>query len=55
VSATAGAIRDLFASPAVASGYWIEDHGIGAAIIWPAVITAIFLPLAVRRYQNLGR
>jgi hypothetical protein len=39
----------------VASGYWIEDHGIGAAIIWPAVITAIFLPLAVRRYQNLGR
>lgn len=55
VSATAGAIRELFQTPAVAGGYWIEQHTIVAALLWPAVITAIFLPLAVRRYQALRR
>lgn len=55
VSSTAGAIRELFVSPATASGYWIEQHAVAAAILWPAVITAVFLPLAVRRYQRLGR
>lgn len=55
VSATAGAIRELFQSPEVASGYWIEQHAIAAALLWPAAIMAIFLPLAVSRYQRLGR
>lgn len=55
VSATAGAIRELFGSPAVTSGFWIESHTVAAAIIWPAVITVIFLPLAVRRFQRLRR
>ncbi|GAB3977025.1 hypothetical protein [Plantactinospora veratri] len=55
VSSTAGAIRELFESPAVASGYWIEEHAVTTAVLWPAVITAIFLPLAVRQYQRLGR
>ncbi|WP_040422397.1 ABC transporter permease [Actinopolymorpha alba] len=55
VSSTAGAIRELFVSPAVSSGYWIEQHAVAAAVIWPAVITAIFLPLAVRQFQRLGR
>ncbi|GAA4670990.1 ABC transporter permease [Phytohabitans rumicis] len=55
VSSTAGAIRELFVSPAVSSGYWIEAHATTAAILWPAAITAIFLPLAVRRYRNLSR
>ncbi|HWG98080.1 MAG TPA: ABC transporter permease [Pilimelia sp.] len=55
VSATAGAIRELFVSPAVSSGYWIEGHAFAAAVGWPAVITAVFLPLAVRRYGRLGR
>jgi ABC-2 type transport system permease protein len=54
VSSTAGAIRELFVSPAVSSGYWIEDHAVTAAILWPAVITAVFLPLAVRRYMRLS-
>jgi ABC transporter DrrB family efflux protein len=54
VSSTAGAIRDLFVSPPVASGYWIEDHAIAAAVGWPALIAAVFLPLAVRRYQRLS-
>jgi ABC transporter DrrB family efflux protein len=55
VSATAGAIRDLFESPSVSSGYWIEGHAMVAAVGWPAVITAVFLPLAVRQYQRLSR
>jgi ABC-2 type transport system permease protein len=54
VSSTAGAIRELFVSPAVSSGYWIEDHAVTAAILWPAVITVVFLPLAVRRYMRLS-
>jgi ABC-2 type transport system permease protein len=55
VSSTAGAIRDLFASPAVASGYWIEDHAMPAALLWPALIIAAFVPLAIRRYQRLSQ
>ncbi|GAA1040543.1 ABC transporter permease [Virgisporangium ochraceum] len=55
VSSTADAIRDLFASPPVSSGYWIQDHATVAAVVWPAVIVAVFVPLAVRRYQALGR
>jgi ABC-2 type transport system permease protein len=55
VSSTAGAIRELFASPAVASGYWIEDHAMTAALLWPALIIVAFVPLAVRRYQRLSR
>jgi ABC-2 type transport system permease protein len=54
VSSTAGAIRDLFASPAVSSGYWIEDHAMTAALLWPALLIAAFLPLAVRRYKRLS-
>jgi ABC-2 type transport system permease protein len=54
VSSTAAAIRELFESPPVKSGYWIEDHSVMAAVLWPAVIAAIFLPLAVRRYMRLS-
>jgi ABC-2 type transport system permease protein len=54
VSSTADAIRDLFDSPTVASGYWIQDYAAIAAVAWPAVIIAVFLPLAVRRYQALS-
>ena len=55
VSATAGAIRELFESPSVASGYWVEGHAVTAAILWPLAISVIFLPLAVRRFQALRR
>ena len=55
VSSTAGAIRDLFDSPAVTSGFWIEGHGQAAAIIWPTAIAPVFLPLAVHRFHRLSR
>jgi ABC-type multidrug transport system permease subunit len=55
VSATATAIRELFGNPSSAGTSWPEQHAIAAAVIWPVIITAIFLPLAVRKFKNLGR
>ncbi|NLS09179.1 ABC transporter permease [Nesterenkonia sp. MY13] len=58
VSSTATAIRELFETPGIQAlepSYWIDGHAIGAAIIWPAVIILIFLPLAVRQYRLLSR
>jgi ABC-2 type transport system permease protein len=55
VSATATAIRELFGNPSAAGNSWPEQHALLAAVVWPVVITAIFLPLAVRKFQNLGR
>jgi ABC transporter DrrB family efflux protein len=55
VSSTAGAIRELFGAPAVASGYWIEGQAIAGALVWPLLIIAVFAPLAVRQYQRLSR
>jgi ABC-2 type transport system permease protein len=55
VSSTAGAIREIFQSPPVTSGYWIESYALAGAILWPALIIAVFMPLAVRRYQRLGQ
>ena len=39
----------------VAQHYWILDHALAAAIVWPTIITVVFLPLAVRQYQRLSR
>lgn len=55
VSATANAVRDLFGNPIPTGGSWVEEHALLMAVVWPVIITAIFLPLAVRRYQDLGR
>jgi ABC transporter DrrB family efflux protein len=55
VSSTAGAVRELFDAPAVASGYWIEGHAIAGALVWPLLIIVVFAPLAVRQYQRLAR
>jgi ABC-2 type transport system permease protein len=55
VSSTANAARELFGNPVPLGGSWIEQHALLMALVWPAIITAIFLPLAVRRYQRLSR
>ena len=55
VSSTANAIRELFGNPLPLGNSWIEQHALLMAIVWPVIITAIFLPLAVRRYQHLSR
>ncbi|MGP3989699.1 ABC transporter permease [Streptomyces sp. 3N207] len=54
VSATANAVRELYGNPLPTGGSWIEEHSELMAVVWPLALTAIFLPLAVRRFQNLS-
>jgi ABC-2 type transport system permease protein len=55
LSATAAAIRDLFGNPGWGGGSWAAEHAVLMALVWPVVLLAVFFPLAVRRYQRLGR
>jgi ABC-2 type transport system permease protein len=53
MSATVGAARELFGNPGWGGESWIAQHAILMAVVWPLVLTAIFFPLAVARYQRL--
>lgn len=56
LSATAAAIRDLFGGPGADAGTsWVAENAMLMAFVWPLLLVAIFLPLAVRRYQKLSR
>lgn len=55
VSATATAIRQLFGNPVAIGDSWIEQNAMMMAVVWPLLITAVFLPSAIRRYQRLSR
>jgi ABC-type multidrug transport system permease subunit len=55
LSSTITATRQLFGNPGVEQSGWLADHAILMAVIWPLVITAVMLPLAVRAYQRLSR
>jgi ABC-type multidrug transport system permease subunit len=55
VSSTANATRELFGNPIAGGGSWIEENAMLMAVIWPLLITAVFLPLAVRKFQKLSR
>jgi ABC-2 type transport system permease protein len=55
ISSTAAATRELFGNPVGSDGSWIQEHALLMAVVWPLVITAVFLPLAVRRFQRLSR
>jgi len=55
LSSTITATRLLFGNPGVTSGGWLTEHAILMAVVWPVVITAVTLPLAVRAYRNLSR
>jgi len=55
VSSTANAIRELFGNPVPVGESWIEQHAMLMALVWPILVTAVFLPLAVRKYQRLSR
>jgi hypothetical protein len=52
--ARAGAIRHLFGNPTWAGHSWAADHAVPLAVVWPAVLTLVFLPLAYRRYRGLA-
>jgi ABC-2 type transport system permease protein len=55
LSATTGAASRLFGNPGRATDSWPAMHNLVLAIGWPILITAIFLPLAVRRWRNLSQ
>jgi hypothetical protein len=45
----------LFGNPGLGGDSWIAQHAMLMAVVWPVVLTAIFVPLAVGRYQHLSR
>lgn len=55
ISATSTAVRDLFGNPLGVTDGWLADYSLLAAIAWPLVITAIFLPLSARAYRRLRK
>lgn len=55
LSATAAAARLLFRNPGWQEAGWLAENAVLLAVVWPVVITAIFMPMAVRRYRNLSR
>ncbi|KPC66020.1 ABC transporter permease [Streptomyces chattanoogensis] len=55
LSATAGAVRELFGNPPVTGGSWASGHAGMLAVVWPVLLLAVFFPLAVRRYGRMGR
>ncbi|WP_280493324.1 ABC transporter permease [Nocardia asiatica] len=55
ISSTVAATRELFGTPVGSGDSWVEQHSLLMAVVWPLIITAIFLPLAVRRFQRLSR
>jgi ABC transporter DrrB family efflux protein len=56
MSATAGAVRELFANPSwTTSSTWMTENVIVMAVGWPLALLAVFAPLAVRRYALLSR
>ncbi|HEU5475379.1 MAG TPA: ABC transporter permease [Actinophytocola sp.] len=54
LSATISATRDLFGNPDAPADSWVTQHALLMAIVWPVLIVAVFLPLAVRRYARGG-
>ncbi|MEU6943817.1 ABC transporter permease [Streptomyces sp. NPDC046316] len=55
ISSTVAATRELFGNPGAGGGSWVEQHALLMAVLWPLLLTAVFLPLAVRRFQHLSR
>ena len=55
LSATVSAARELFGNPGWGGDSWIAQHSLVMALGWPILITAVFFPLSVRRYQSLDR
>jgi ABC transporter DrrB family efflux protein len=55
VSATVTATRELFGNPGPVGVSWADQHALLLAVVWPLVMLAVFVPLAVRRWQRLSR
>jgi ABC-2 type transport system permease protein len=57
LSATVGATRQLFGNtpPGLVGESWAAQNALLLAVVWPVLIVAVFLPLAVRRYNAVTR
>jgi ABC-type multidrug transport system permease subunit len=55
LSSTVAAVRDLFGNPSWGASSWLAEHALLMAVVWPALLIAIFAPLSVRRFQRLSR
>ncbi|WP_390882295.1 ABC transporter permease [Streptomyces salinarius] len=56
ISAVTTALRDLFGNAPVPEGAaWPVSHPVAGSLVWCAVLLAVFVPLAVRRYAHGGR
>ncbi|QKV69499.1 ABC transporter permease [Streptomyces harbinensis] len=55
MSATAGAVRELFGNPAWQGTSWPAGHPVLLAVLWPLLLLALAVPAALRRYRALGR
>lgn len=54
VSATAAACRELFGNPTGLTDGLLAENALVMALVWPAVLIAVFVPLSVRAYRRLG-
>lgn len=52
ISAVVEACRQLFGNPGVQSDAWPMQYPVWASLFWIALITAVFAPLAVRKYKR---
>lgn len=55
LSSTVAATRELFGNPGYGGDSWASTHALLLAVVWPLLITAVFLPLSVARYRRLDR
>lgn len=56
LTALATAARELFGSPVGdVPDVWTLQHPVITSLLWAAALMAIFVPLAIRRYQRMAR
>lgn len=55
VSAVVEACRRLFGNPSAGGSAWPLEHPVTATLLWSALLLAVFVPLAVRKYSTHGR
>lgn len=55
LSATVVVVRELFANPTGPATSWVAAHSLIVAGVWPAVITAVCIPVALRRLRRLDQ
>ncbi len=51
LSITATAVRELLGNPTWSAQSWATEHAVLLALLWPAALSAVFLPLAAHRYR----